>query len=200
MSAASFGTVLAWRDAEERPVVSHTRVWGPVLADRAAAAGCNRAVVSVVIRPHVSVHVVNAALQCVPSEVLPRADDTVESLVARLAASPFLDDANVLNGGNGKRGAHGKKRRRLNATHYRAPRRKTWSVVVHAARTDEDGERVVGLLNYSTYGRMAEDIRNAPMPAPVFALGVQLWLAAMPYLCEESQRNRDLGDEFSSFG
>jgi hypothetical protein len=97
-------------------------------------------VVSVVIRPHVSVHVVNAALQCVPAEVLPRADDTVESLVARLAASPFLDDAHVLNGGNGKRGAHGKKRRRLNATHYPAPRRKTWSVVVHPARTDEDGE------------------------------------------------------------
>ena len=110
MSAARFSDVLAWRDAEERPVVSHTRVWGPVLADKAAAAGCNRAVVSVVILPHVSVHVVNAALQCVPSEVLPRADDTAESLVARLAASPFLDDAHVLNGGNGKRGAHGKRR------------------------------------------------------------------------------------------
>ena len=100
MSAAKFSAVLAWRDAEERPVVPHTRVWGPVLAEDAAVAGCNRAVVSVVIQPHVSEHVVNAALQCVPAEVLPRADDTPDSLVARLAASPFLDDAHVLNGGN----------------------------------------------------------------------------------------------------
>ena len=189
MSHATLSHVVAWRDVEERPVVSHLRVWGPVCADAAAAAGCIRAAVSVVVKPHISRHVVAAALGCVPAEVLPRADDDAASLVARLSVSPFLDDAHVLNGGNGKRGAKGKKRRRLNESHYPAPRRKSWSVVVHAARTDEDGERVVGLLNYSTYGRMAEDIRNAPMPAPVFALGVQLWLAAMPYLCEESQRN-----------
>ena len=106
MSAAKFSAVLAWRDAEERPEISHTRVWGPVLADDAAAAGCPRAAVSVVIKPHISVQVVGAALQCVPTELLPRVDDTAASLVARLAASPFLDDAHVLNGGNGKRGAH----------------------------------------------------------------------------------------------
>ena len=188
MPTSRYDDVLAWRDAEERPEVSHTRVWGPVLADDAAAAGCRRAAVSVVIKPHISVHVVGAALQCVPTELLPRVDDTAASLVARLAASPFLDDAHVLNGGNGKRGANGKKRRRLNATHYPAPRRKSWSVVVHAASKDEDGEWVTGLFNYSAYGRLAEDVRCAPMPAPVFALGVQLWLAAMPYLCEESRR------------
>ena len=147
MSHATLSHVVAWRDVEERPVVSHLRVWGPVCADAAAAAGCIRAAVSVVIKPHISRHVVAAALGCVPAEVLPRADDDAASLVARLSVSPFLDDAHVLNGGNGKRGAKGKKRRRLNESHYPAPRRKTWSVVVHAARTDEDGERVVGLLN-----------------------------------------------------
>lgn len=188
MSQTTLRHVVAWRDVEERPIVAHTRVWGPVCSNAAAAAGCIRAAVSVVITPHISRHVVTAALGCVPADVLPRADDDAASLVARLSVSPFLDDAHVLNGGNGKRGAKGKKRRRLNESHYRAPRRKSWSVVVHAARADEDGEWVVGLLNYSAYGRLAEDVRSTPMPPPVFALGVQLWLAAMPYLCEESQR------------
>ena len=101
MSHATLSHVVAWRDVEERPVVSHLRVWGPVCADAAAAAGCIRAAVSVAVKPHISRHVVAAALGCVPAEVLPRADDDAASLVARLSVSPFLDDAHVLNGGNG---------------------------------------------------------------------------------------------------
>ena len=73
-----------------------------------------RRAASVVVRPQISQHIVAAALQCVPAEVLLRTDDTRESLAARLGASPFLDDARVLNKGNGRRGAHGSKRRRLN--------------------------------------------------------------------------------------
>ena len=36
MSHATLSHVVAWRDVEERPVVSHLRVWGPVCADAAA--------------------------------------------------------------------------------------------------------------------------------------------------------------------
>lgn len=186
---ASLRQVLRWRAVSERPSVSHARGWGPVLKDAAAAAGCQRAAASVVIIPEIAPSVLAAALRCVPADVLPRVDDTRESLAARLGASPFLDDAHVLNAGNGKRGAGGKKRRRLNDTCYAAPRRKSWSVVVKAASEDEDGEWLVSLCNYSAYGRLAEDVRCAPMPSPVLSLGEQLWLAAMPYLCEASRRN-----------
>ena len=48
------------------------------------------------------------------------APKTVDSLAARLGASAFLDDAHVLNGGNGKRGASSK-RKRLNSSSYPAP-------------------------------------------------------------------------------
>ena len=188
MQCASLDDVLAWRDVERRPSVGHELVWGPVAQSDANAAGSIEGVASVVIRPAIAPCFAAAAMQCVPAEVLPRDDDTVPTLVARLGASSFLDDAHVLNAGNGKRGATGK-RKRLNATTYPAPRRKSWSVVVTPEQTAEDGEPVLGLYNYSAYGRVAEDVRCAPIPSPVFALSVQLWLAAMPYLAEECRHH-----------
>ena len=56
-----------------------------------------RAAASVVIIPRIPAKVVAAAFQCVPAEVLLRVDDTPETLKTRLSASPFLDDAHVLN-------------------------------------------------------------------------------------------------------
>ena len=103
MSAATLEDVLKWRALVERPSVSHARGWGPVLKEAARAVGCVRAAASVVIVPAISQQMVAAALQCVPAEVLPRVDDTRETLAARLGASPFLDDAHVLNKGNGRR-------------------------------------------------------------------------------------------------
>ena len=189
MSAATLEDVLKWRALVERPSVSHARGWGPVLKEAARAVGCVRAAASVVIIPTIPRQVVAAALQCVPAEVLPRIDDTRQSLAARLGASLYLDDAHVLNKGNGRRGANGSKRRRLNASCHAAPRRKSWSVVVAPEHEDEEGEEVVALCNYSAYGRVAEDVRCTPMPPPVLSLGEFVWLAAMPYLCEVSRRN-----------
>ena len=88
---ASIREVRAWRAVDERESVRHTHVWGPVGEAEAAEVGCVHAAASVVIRPQIASHVVAAALQCVPAEVLPRADDTRETLVARLGASAFLD-------------------------------------------------------------------------------------------------------------
>ena len=188
-AAATLEDVLKWRAVVERPSVSHARGWGPVLKEAARAVGCVRPAASVAIIPTIPREVVAAALQCVPAEVLPRTDDSRESLAARLGASPFLDDAHVLNKGNGRRGANGRKRRRLNDSCYAAPRRKSWSVVVFSEHYDEEGEKVVALCNYSAYGRLAEDVRCTPMPWPVLSLGEQVWLAAMPYLSEQSRRN-----------
>ena len=188
-AAANLEDVLQWRAVDERPTVGHARGWGPVLQETARTVGCVRAAASVVIIPNISPAVVASALQCVPAEVLPRADDTRQSLAARLGASAFLDDAHVLNKGNGKRGRNGQKRLRLNESCHAAPRRTSWSVVVSAEHEDEEGEKVVALCNYSAYGRLAEDVRCTPMPRPVLSLAEQLWLAAMPYLSEESRRN-----------
>ena len=187
-SCAHLSEVFAWRDAERRPSVGHECVWGPVSLEDAMTVGCMQGVASVVIRPAIAPCFAAAAMQCVPSELLPRDDDTVETLVARIGASAFLDDAHVLNAGNGKRGSTGK-RKRLNETAYPAPRRKSWSVVVQPEGVAEDGQSVLTLYNYSAFGRAASDVRCAPMPSPVFSLSVQLWLAAMSFLSEECRRH-----------
>lgn len=187
--SATVGDVLSWRDLMDLPSgAAFEVVWGPVSVEDAGRAGAMQGVESVVIRPALAPSVVAAAMEGVPTELLPRADDTVDLLAARVGASAFLDDAHVLNRGNGKRGATGK-RKRLNASAYPAPRRKSWSVVVIPEAVAPDGETVVGLYNYSAYGRLAADVRCAPMPMPVFSLGVQLWLAAHPFLDEECRRN-----------
>ena len=77
----------------------------------------------------------------------------------RLGRSTFLDDAFVLRGGNGKRKRGQAMRVRLNDTHYCAPRRKSWSVVVAG---DPDGD-AVALFNYNAYGRTAGDVRCTAM-------------------------------------
>ena len=185
--SAAFSDVDDWRTRERPAAAQGAHVWGPVKARDAAVAGCSRGVESLCIKPAVPPLVVAAALGCVPTAVRPNSTDTLESLRMRLGRSTFLDDAIVLRGGNGKRKRGQAMRVRLNDTDYRAPRRKSWSVVVEAERTDADGDSVVTLFNYNAYGRTAEDVCCSPIPMPVFALGLQLWLAALPHLCEESR-------------
>ena len=103
MDAVTLSDVEEWR-TRERPVVEQGQiVWGPVQASTAAQAGCSRGVESVCIKPAVPPLVVAAALSCVPIAIRPLYTDTCESLRERLGRSPFLDDAHVLRGGNGKR-------------------------------------------------------------------------------------------------
>ena len=101
-SFASLADVLEWRE-RQRVIPAHERIWGPVSEVEAAKVGCIRAAASVVIMCAIAPSVLNGAVQCIPVELLPRADDTAEELAARLGESTFLDNAHVLNGGNGKR-------------------------------------------------------------------------------------------------
>ena len=110
--SATVGDVLSWRDLMDLPSgAAFEVVWGPVSVEDAGRAGAMQGVESVVIRPALAPSVVAAAMEGVPTELLPRADDTVDLLAARVGASAFLDDAHVLNRGNGKRGATGKRKR-----------------------------------------------------------------------------------------
>ena len=144
------------------PFILH---WGPVPLNDAQAAGATFPTSSVVLIPHLPTSVVVEAVREIPSDVLPRCDDTVSSLVSRLAQSSFLEDSRVLQGGRGPR------RVRLNDTDYPQPRRRSWSVKVEV-----EGEGL--LLNYTAFGRLPEDLEAVPMPRPVFNLGVALWTVA----------------------
>ena len=103
------------------PFILH---WGPVPLNDAQAAGATFPTSSVVLIPHLPTSIVVEAVREIPSDVLPRCDDTVSSLVSRLSQSSFLEDSRVLQGGRGPR------RVRLNDTDYAQPRRRSWSVKV----------------------------------------------------------------------
>ena len=63
-------------------------VWGPIGIEEAAAAGSRMPSASVVLRGIVDDHTRSAALSVVPREVLQCSeDDSVKSLISRLAAS-----------------------------------------------------------------------------------------------------------------
>ena len=94
---ATLRAVRRWCAVSDRPTVGHERVWGPVSAAEAAKAGSARPAVSVVIKPRIEPCFAQAAMQCIPADVLPHACDTKEELVARLGASLFLDDARSEN-------------------------------------------------------------------------------------------------------
>ena len=96
-------------------------VWGPIGIEEAAAAGSRMPSASVVLRGIVDDQLRTAALSVVPREVLQwPEDDSVKSLISRLAASTFLEDSHVLKGGG-----NGKRYIRLNETSYAQPRRRS---------------------------------------------------------------------------
>lgn len=179
---------LAEAMAEEPPTTPVTGaciLWGPVGKEEAEVAGAAWPTSSIVLTRCVPDKVRLAALAEVPTEVLPRQGDTVESLVARLAASEFLEDSHVLKAGSGP------KRVRLNATAYSQPRRRSWSVEVTDADPKAPGSHT--LLNYTAFGRLAADWRARPMPRAVYFLGVCVWHAAYPFLTKVSQESAPTG-------
>ncbi len=153
------------------------RLWGPVSRSDARAVGALDGTASVLldIRGWFLSELMGAVRALVPEEVIPRRDDTPESLARRIGETDFFDDAHVLKGGCGPR------RVRLNSTTYPQPRRVTWSAIV---RTDESSH---WLYTYPTLYREPEDWRCRPMPMAVFELAVFLWKAAWPYLSPRSR-------------
>jgi hypothetical protein len=143
--------------------------------------GAEFATSSVLIEPLFEAEVVDAAIATVPVDVLPLPCDTKETLTARIAASSFLEDSHILKGGSGPQ------RVRLNATSYPQPRRRSWSVIV-----DQDDEQIT-LLNYTAYGRLAQDWESVPMPRPIFTLGCCCWHTAYALLTEQSKAKPPTG-------
>jgi hypothetical protein len=163
-------------------VVDHERLWGPILMDDARACGAPAPVASVLLRP-TQLLASQSVYDLLPAALFPTSSDTAASLSQRLSESDFLDATLVPVGGNARGGAY----ILLNSTQYPQPRRKSWSVC-------KVGPRGLGtdtaLLWYPhSYHRTC---LSAPMPMPVFALGVELWRVARPYLtdvCQQSPMN-----------
>ena len=170
--------------AADADLSAHRVVWGPIRRNDSLAVGALAPAYTVVLQPMVAKELREAVLKEVPSHVLPRTDDTPETLRQRLASSTFLEDSHVLKGGCGPL------RVRLNATCMSQPRRRSWSVEVEGEHEDADGDKVITLLNYTAHGRLPADWRARVMPRPVYDLGVILWRAAYPLLTPISQQCR----------
>ena len=159
----------------------HAIVWGPISRRASARAGTQFPVSSVVVRPIIPEGVRQAVLAVVPSDVIPKANDTAKTLKQRLAQSTFLEDSHVLKDGSGPA------RVRLLAEDYPQPRRRSWSVQVEPGHTDPDGDHVTKLFNYTAYGRLPADWEAQEMPRPVFDLGVAVWHSVFSFLTPQSQ-------------
>jgi hypothetical protein len=103
-------------------------LWGPISPAVAWEAGSGFPASSILLKPSIDPELRAQVLAEVPPDVIPTRDDTVDSLVARLSASSFLEDSHVQMSGCLKR------RVRLNATSYSQPRRRSWSVQAAAPR------------------------------------------------------------------
>jgi hypothetical protein len=164
------------------PPINHERLWGPILDADAQGCGAPVAAASVLLRPtKIEPGVWWSVLELLPDALTPRMSDTSESLVQRLAACDWLDPIHTASKGNAKGGRYVL----LNGTAYSQARRKSWSVIVGESNDAE----VIGLFCYPhRYRASVLEFHCTPMPDPVFALGVELWKTAWPYLTEVSQR------------
>jgi hypothetical protein len=84
-------------------------LWGPISPAVAWEAGSGFPASSILLKPSIDPELRAQVLAEVPPDVIPTCDDTVDSLVARLSASSFLEDSHVQMSGCLKR------RVRLNA-------------------------------------------------------------------------------------
>ena len=151
-------------------------LWGPIPANIAKDAGASFPTASVLLQPHVTPELRAALMREIPADVLPQPGDTAAILARRLAGSTFLEDSHVLKGGRGPQ------RVRLNATTYKQPRRRSWSVLVKKPARDSDHPATTyTALNYTAFGRLPADWRARPMPRPVMDLGHILWTASFPF-------------------
>ena len=110
-SASRYASVRDVEAATERfagseVIEAHRRLWGPVLDDVAFATGALAPASSVLIRPAGASQLESAAVRAMalfPADVFPSAEDTADTLAARLGGSGFLDDIHFKKGGHGKR-------------------------------------------------------------------------------------------------
>ena len=160
----------------------HHRLWGPVLSNVAFATGALAPASSVLIRPADASQLEAAAARAMalfPADVFPSAEDTADTLAARLGGCGFLDDIHFKKGGHGKGGAT----KAINKSKYPQPRRKTWSVVVDSSQDQpRHSQDQTALYAYTQFGRKPSDWRSSPMPMEVFEFSILLWRLAMPYL------------------
>ena len=172
------------RFAGSQDVQPHERLWGPVMEDVASARGALAPASSVLIRPVGDSQLESAAARAMalfPDDVFPSAEDTADTLAARLGGCDFLDDIHFKKGGHGKGGAT----TAINMSKYRQPRRKTWSVEVDSSQDqppEPEDQASRALFAYTQFGRKPSDWRSSPMPLEVWEFLVLVWRLAKPYL------------------
>ena len=137
------------RSSNAEDIIPAVRVWGPIKAAQATAAGALAAASSVLLKPlQPPPELLDQVRALIPSTVLPhKDDDAAETLKRRVQASSFFHTTWILCHGHGKGGRYVD----LNSTAYAQPRRIQWARPSEAVHIDEDGDRVVRLPCYTHY-------------------------------------------------
>ena len=126
----------------------------------------------------IDAEVAKRADACAPRSIFPPSrSSTAAQMAVQIGSCHEMDDMTWTMSGSAQR---------VNATQMAQPRRKSWSVLVDV-QDDAAGVKHYRLFSYSQSYRPPSDWRAAPMPRPIFDLGVACWVAAWCYLSPISQ-------------
>ena len=169
----------------EEEAVEAVRLWGPVESASARMAGALAAASSVLLKPtRTPMALIGRLHALIPTDVLPRTDDTAETLRARIASSRFFHPTWILKHGHGR----GRRYVELTTTAYPQPRRVQWVQPVAPEHVDGDGEKVVQCLVYPhLYTRSLLDRWVEVMPPAVEELVKYAVRMARPLLTPASR-------------
>lgn len=145
---------------------------------------------SVNLKIHVPQKIIYGAKSWIDKTLIPKANDTVESLIERISSSSWCDEINYYypapNWNHVTPEYIGLTRH--NSSKSAQPRRRSESVVVNPIHIYEgdDGEgkgkSVITLYVYTSFGRHPDDWRGRPMRLSTFNLGLYVWRASWSYL------------------
>ena len=169
----------------EEEAVEAVRLWGPVESASARMAGALAAASSVLLKPtRTPTALIGRLYALIPTDVLPRTDDTAETLRLRLKTAAFLHPIQTLAKGHGRGGRY----IALQATTYAQPRRVQWGTPTVPEHTDADGDRVVQCLCYPHYYTKSPLLRMVEVMPPAIDELVQFAAQlARPWLTTESR-------------
>lgn len=150
---------------------------------------------SVNLKLHIQFWILSAAKSWIDRDILPKKNDTKDSLAHRISGSKWCDEITYYYPGvpwdkqdDGYVGLT-----RHNNTTSSQPRRRSESVVVENIHQymGSDGEGigkdVITLFVYTSFGRHPDDWRGRPMRMSTFNLGLCVWRASWPYLTKISR-------------
>ena len=146
---------------------------------------------SVLLHVDVPNDILTSVIDEIDPNLFPRSNDTPETLTDRISHSSYLDEMSSFASAP----STSKLIRQNSQVKWNQPKRRSTSLVIrpkhiYRGRDGEgQGEEVMTLFNYTSYGRYPDDWRGRPMTSNVAVLNIYIWIQCWSYLTYQSRRS-----------